>query len=220
MPLKPSRKPRPVLLGVAIVCCHVTPLRADEALPALRINGLPLEVTRLAGPDVRSRVAALEALWRSRGDAVLPWQEQGGWRVLAHRVGTWNEVLQVRGRDAASEAFLSRLDVQHSPRAVPVLPLPAACRARSTVESGGRSDRAVQVTGQCALDALVAWGAWAKELGASGWKGGAGAGGSVFRFRRGDEEFVVVLAIDRNGGTDGTTRFTALQRHVVTEESP
>jgi len=208
MPLNFIRLALCVCLMWAIV---VRGSRADEAVPALRINGLSLEITRLSGAAGALRVATLESQWRSQPNTVLPWQQQGEWRVLAHRTGHWSEVLQVRGRDAGTEAFLSRLDVQRAPSPVPVLPLPPGCRARSTVESGARGDAVIQVTGPCIGTAAASRGSWVAALVVAGWRGGTQADGSVYRFRRANDELFVVF-------TGAAGAFTALQRHVARED--
>lgn len=220
MSLNATRRARQVARICLLAAGLVTGAGADEALPVLRINGLALAVTRLAGPDAATRVASLESQWRALGDPVLPWQQQGDWRVLAHRSGRWSEVLQVRGRGAATEAYLSRLDVQRAPAPIAVLPLPAGCKARSTVESGAAGDAAIQVTGSCSEGSAGARSAWTAALIASGWQGGVQADGNLYRFRRRRDELVVVFLAPAAAHAAEARAFTALQRPIAREDGP
>jgi hypothetical protein len=193
-------------------------VHADEVLPPVRINGLLLQITRLTGPELAARVAALEADWRVHSDAVLPWQERGAWRQLARRSGRWSEVLQVRGASTPAEAYLSRLDVQRAPAVVPRIPLPTGCRADSTVESAASGDAVVQVTGNCPSQSDAALRDWLFRLGASGWTGGIQDGGRVYRFRRGATELTALFALRAAESRAGLQGFTVLQRQIATKE--
>lgn len=212
MPLTPSHS---LACGLVVMLIAANPscVQADERLPPLRINGVAMEVTRLSGDTVPSAIAGIEAGWRRQPGAVLPWRDAGEWRVLARREGRWSEVLQVRGGTAPSEAYLSRLDVQRLPAPVPLLPLPPSCRVRSTVESGVDQERVVQVTGRCAQGLRNAAPRWCGDMRAEGWVGG-GESARTWRFRRRDEELLLILVGPSSPDREGNGGFTALLRHV------
>ena len=173
-------------LSKALLCCLLLLACSaeGEALPALRVNGVAMQVTRIEGADLAARVQEIETQWRQGRAATGPWREDGAWRVLSRRVDRWSEVLQVRFDGQASAAYLSRLDTRQRPAAVPVLPLPPGCRANSTVESADADARVVQATGPCRRSDSTETGAWARDLAAQGWRSGAVASQGQWRFQR------------------------------------
>lgn len=169
-----------------------SPAVDGERLPSLRVNGVRIDVTRLAEAGLAHRLQAIEAEWRKVGGELLPWRDVGVWQVLAHREGRWSDSLQVRRQGPPTEAWFSRMDLTQRPGPVPALPLPPGCRANSTVESIEQSTRVVQASGPCRSASDAETNAWLSGLASSGWRGGMPSAAGVWRWRRGAEALEVV----------------------------
>ena len=129
---------------------------ADAFPGGLRINGVAVEVTRLAGPGVPAFIDDLRARW----PVVAPVRREGPWRLVSRQQGSISEVLQWRATATGSEALWSRLDLSQPKYAAAALsvPLPGVCRIASQLELGERHSPVRHVTARCGVraDTLVA----------------------------------------------------------------
>ena len=128
-----------------------------DALPGgLRINGVAVEVTRLAGPGVPAFIGDLQARWHVAGKE----RREGPWQLLSRQQASISEVLQWRTTATGTEAWWSRLDLSQPKQAAAALsvPLPGVCRIASQLELGERHSPVRHVTARCGVraDTLVA----------------------------------------------------------------
>ena len=123
---------------------HVEPASSQH----LKINGLPVQVVRITGPDVPE----LERRWiESRRMHGLRTVTMTGWRTTSLLRGNQSEVLQRRLGSKAPEVLWSslRLGIE-TPRlrSASVRP-PVGCRPGSVTEDESATSRFVQLTFDC-----------------------------------------------------------------------